>query len=546
MWYRVGSVSLVNGSAVVQGNGTDFVANTTAGDGFVGPDEKIYEVAQVVSAVQIILARNYQGQTAQNQGYALFPTQSNVRDLALNAANLLATFGAVRDGVGQGIFADGSVAAPGVRFAADLDTGLRRVASNQLALTTGGVDRLWLNGDGNIVTTGAMSVGTNNVLRTFNVAASLPAGEVSLGLQNNAATATDSHGCAIFATNTANSIRNYLRLVGSTIRFATIDIERGRFDMDGNLLVGILAASSHAIRKPVVEAAAVLTVDAPNENQAVTAIFQAVKFAGANSSPAALVLGRNSTNNRTINAGGTVNASGADYAEYIRKADGCGNIAKGDVCGINANGDLVKSWKDAVAFVVKSTDPSYVGGDVWSSHVGDRPVAPPAPNAEDYPFPDEPPAFAEPMPKRLQDEGEDHFADRVAAWDAARIAAGEAADAYRGAVEARAQAQAQLERDRGEYKSETLPRYLEDLEAFEVELEKARACVDRIAFSGQVPCNVTGDFAPGDYVIAVANGGGIKAVAVPAGEITFEQYRARLGKVWAVRDGRAWIDVQHG
>jgi hypothetical protein len=33
---------------------------------------------------------------------------------------------------------------------------------------------------------------------------------------------------------------------------------------------------------------------------------------------------------------------------------------------------------------------------------------------------------------------------------------------------------------------------------------------------------------------------------VPEAEITFDQYRRRLGKVWAIRDGRPWVDVQHG
>lgn len=67
---------------------------------------------------------------------------------------------------------------------------------------------------------------------------------------------------------------------------------------------------------------------------------------------------------RSINAGGTVNASGADYAEYMEKA-GDFTIAKGDVCGIDANGKLTNVFADAVSFVVKSTNPSYVGNDVW-------------------------------------------------------------------------------------------------------------------------------------------------------------------------------------
>ena len=35
------------------------------------------------------------------------------------------------------------------------------------------------------------------------------------------------------------------------------------------------------------------------------------------------------------------------------------------MCGIDANGKLTNVFADAVSFVVKSTNPSYVGNDVW-------------------------------------------------------------------------------------------------------------------------------------------------------------------------------------
>jgi hypothetical protein len=84
----------------------------------------------------------------------------------------------------------------------------------------------------------------------------------------------------------------------------------------------------------------------------------------ANAANAACRMGRNSVNTRSLNAGGTVNASGADYAEYMTKA-GDFAIAKGDVVGIDSNGKLTNVFADAVSFMVKSTDPSYVGGDTW-------------------------------------------------------------------------------------------------------------------------------------------------------------------------------------
>jgi len=70
------------------------------------------------------------------------------------------------------------------------------------------------------------------------------------------------------------------------------------------------------------------------------------------------------SNSRSINAAGTVNQNGADYAEYMVKS-GSFTIAKGDVCGINAEGKLTNVFADAISFCVKSTDPGLVGGDSW-------------------------------------------------------------------------------------------------------------------------------------------------------------------------------------
>lgn len=84
----------------------------------------------------------------------------------------------------------------------------------------------------------------------------------------------------------------------------------------------------------------------------------------ANAADTLLWIEKDSTTNRSINAGGTVNASGTDYAEYMEKA-GDFTINKGDICGIDLNGKLTNIWNDAVSFAVKSTKPSYVGGDVW-------------------------------------------------------------------------------------------------------------------------------------------------------------------------------------
>ena len=192
-------------------------------------------------------------------------------------------------------------------------------------------------------------------------------------------------------------------------------------------------------------------------------VVNSVSTESYNTAVAALWVGRASANARSINAGGTVNASGADYAEYMTKA-GDFTIAKGDVVGIDANGKLTNVFADAVTFVVKSTDPSYVGGDSWG-------------NEESL-------GLTKPE-----------------------------ADAPQ-----------------------------EDKDTFNAALEAARQRVDRIAFAGQVPVNVTGATA-GQYIIPVNDNGAIKGEAVS--NPTFEQYQIAVGKVIATEaDGRAKIIVK--
>jgi hypothetical protein len=75
---------------------------------------------------------------------------------------------------------------------------------------------------------------------------------------------------------------------------------------------------------------------------------------------------KNASTNRSVNASGTINANAADYAEYMTKS-GDFTILKGDVIGVNAHGLLTNIFSESVTFVVKSTDPSYVGGDSWGT-----------------------------------------------------------------------------------------------------------------------------------------------------------------------------------
>jgi hypothetical protein len=86
---------------------------------------------------------------------------------------------------------------------------------------------------------------------------------------------------------------------------------------------------------------------------------------GENGASAAMRIRKDGTTSRSINAAGTLNASGADYAEYMTKDVTNDTITAGEVCGVKSNGKLTKLWSESIHFVVKSTNPCIVGGDNW-------------------------------------------------------------------------------------------------------------------------------------------------------------------------------------
>jgi hypothetical protein len=269
-----------------------------------------------------------------------------------------------------------------------------------------------------------------------------------------------------------------------TLTGLTYATERLRINAGGNLLVNTLTGSNHYIAKAVAEGADILGVISTTTNLQ-TAYFMGVSSAGENAAASAIGVRKNSSTSRSINAAGTINASGADYAEYMTKA-GNFTVAKGDVVGVDAQGKLTNVFADAVSFVVKSTDPSYVGGDVWGNESALGLTKPQVPSQRE-------------ATEEINAETDEEFAIRNAQYEL-------------------------------------------DKQAFEIALETARQRVDRIAFAGQVPVNVTNAIA-GQYIIPVNDNGAIKGEAVS--NPTFEQYQIAVGKVISIEpDGRAKIIVK--
>lgn len=533
IWYQTGTISVSNGSPIVTAVGAAFINNVAPGAGFITADGRVYPVAEVNSDNQLTLAVPYQGATIAGAAYYILPTQAYDLMLARRIMTLTDNFADVRDGVGNGLFPAGTVAAPGIRFSNDQDTGVWSPGNNLISLVTGGLEKLRVGG--------GEAVLYDSYYITMGSTARAPVGLIGrVAGANSWLVGGDSLVNGVGALDEGLSLYTY---GGAPIRLYTSNGEAMRLDSSRNLLVGVNSGNTHTIQKGSSQGDGQLNVYA-------SALFFAGSGAFGSGAATAISVCTNTTTGRSINAGGTINASGADYAEYMLKATNCGLIAKADVCGVDADGNLTKSWAAAISFVVKSTDPAYVGGDAWAADLGEKPTEPgPAPLEPSAPAMPEAFAAAPVLPDRAEGESDAEFDARMESFGAATIAHAEnvialaryheAAAAYPGLVAAYQVALAKHDAAVAQYESE--------LPAWEAELEALRTRVDRIAFSGQVPCNVTGDFAVGDYIVAAPNGGGIKAIAVPEADMTLPLYMKRIGKVWAVTDdGRAWIDVQHG
>lgn len=242
--------------------------------------------------------------------------------------------------------------------------------------------------------------------------------------------------------------------------------------------------------------------------------------APGNAAACALKVNTNSGTGRSINAGGTINASGADYAEYEVKREDCPALLKGSIVGFDADGKVTDRYSQAISFAVKSTSPNIVGGDTWALEAGDAPIAPVLPN----PPMSEPPAPTNSIQyQRFKDQCDAYHAKEVAAW--------------RKSV-------AEYDAKMVVYNAELLA-HQQAYAAWQAKHESLRQKVDRIAYCGKVPVNVLGA-QPGEYIVPVAGpDDSIVGINVGAGAVSFDQYRQAVGQVRRIlEDGRAEITVK--
>lgn len=89
-WTTRGKVNVTLNSAVVTGVGSLFLQDGRIGDGFRGPDGRIYEVTNIATNTGLTIQPPYEGPTVNNATYFLAPFEGYVKDTAdaLRAASI--------------------------------------------------------------------------------------------------------------------------------------------------------------------------------------------------------------------------------------------------------------------------------------------------------------------------------------------------------------------------------------------------------------------------------------------------------------------------
>lgn len=388
---------------------------------------------------------------------------------------------------------------------------------------------------------------------------------------------------------------------GARISFKdTAGVEHAAFDSSGNLQIGGTSGSASLNATGSGSQLVAQFITSGGSAMWYTGAANLTMSAGENAANSAVKIRKDSTTSRSVSAAGTLNASGADYAEYHVKAAGAGTIAKGDVCGFDAQGQLVTRYDLAVGFGIKSTAPNLVGGDSWGHadalgqeepkepvyvhpvYEGPEPPAPlPQIDLESLPADPEHPGPAAdysqhqaPKKKLLESVGayvsrvarhhaeierlRAHHQQRLETYEATAKAIADLKARVREHIEkATAQHHAQkalFEPAWAAYQDKvkaaqqahqlSLQEYEQAKARFVEAHEAARQQVDRIAYCGIVPVNVEGAQV-GDYLVPVPTpSGGISARAVRAAEATLRDLQAHIGVVRFVgADGRPQVSV---
>lgn len=356
-WYKTGTVAINNGSTTVTGTGTAWVDNVDVGEGILLPDGRTYEITGVVSNTSLTIGRAYLGSNTSGQAYEIQPFRGRIAGLTARANSLLDTFQAVRDGIGAGLFPDGSAATPAFRFASDQDTGIYRAGNNLLGISTGGVGRVFVDANGNV------GLGTDNPGVVGGGGKLVIAGDLAFDVNRTIkmngpgqALITNPADSGIFTASVGTSsgfvsaINIYAGGSGlaNTINFATASVERMRISASGNVGIGttVFSYGSSGDRSVEVNASGVayLVVKTGDVSRGYLAASNSVTELAALGASQPLALSTNGVRRLIVEADGIVRPN-TDNTQAFGTASFRWSVIYAGTGTINTSDEREKHWR---------------------------------------------------------------------------------------------------------------------------------------------------------------------------------------------------------
>jgi len=249
---------------------------------------------------------------------------------------------------GTMLMVDGTVAAPGLAFESDLDTGLFRPAANQLGIVTNGVERVKFGTSEVVVNDGGADVdfrieGDTNANLFFVDAGNdrVGIGTATAARRLHVAVAGSDPQLRLQDTSAAESIWAAIEFIGDSsrqafigkagtidllinnennngaLRFGTNSLERARIDSDGRLLVGTSTA------RTVAGAERNLQIEGTNGPSSAASIFRNTNDASGPQITFGKSRGTSNGSNTLVNSGdnlGSISFSGADGSDADSRA----------------------------------------------------------------------------------------------------------------------------------------------------------------------------------------------------------------------------------